>query len=435
MRRLAYPVLVLLLLWPIETTMLSVSGKPVDFVLSDLTIPIGLIAFFRSLMSGPVAGSSLNQLGRVGVVTSLVFILFAFTSALLGFMESGRTVVLFSFAKFIKPFVVFLASVAMAQRMRDRWQFERVLVVGVAALVAGLFVSTLIWSKATGRWGGNFLGREVYGFPNSAMSYLAFLLPLLLAGAQGARTSISKVSLMFGVATGGLIVVLSLSRSSLVVAGLSMLIFLSPFLRPKPSRRRWIATIGTVLGAGILPVLLSLQADWSEGGLAYRLAQNVGMRATATLASDDSLSGRKAIWQDTFEEIAEHPILGSGFVPYSFVHEGTDTTHQQYMEVFYKTGAVGGVLYFAFLIISMILLWRQARDGEEGDGHALFWRAVASGYVGLLVGNLTQPNFNYSLTGNALFLLLAVSSTMQPSGRAEVARQSQRMAMNGTRQR
>ena len=82
-----------------------------------------------------------------------------------------------------------------------------------------------------------------------------------------------------------------------------------------------------------------------------------------------------------------------------------DTPHQQYLEVLFKCGAVGLSLYTILLLTCLLLTRRLLRMTARGSPARFPLHAVTSMLVGVMVGNLTQPNLTYSLTGNMIFLL------------------------------
>src|SRR5690606_9877147 len=77
----------------------------------------------------------------------------------------------------------------------------------------------------------------------------------------------------------------------------------------------------------------------------------------------------------------------------------------------HKTGVIGAGLYLWVLGSGVAGLWHMARHAER---HSPAWYVVwaaQAGLLGTLVGNLSQPNLTYSLTGNTLYLILGVLLT------------------------
>jgi O-antigen ligase len=96
------------------------------------------------------------------------------------------------------------------------------------------------------------------------------------------------------------------------------------------------------------------------------------------------------------------------FARYSAIY---DTAHQQYLEVLYKTGLLGLVLYLWVLLSGIMGLWHLIRNSSPGSPAAFLLRAALAAFAGTIVGCISQPNLTYSLTGNTLFLVLGLLLT------------------------
>jgi O-antigen ligase len=73
---------------------------------------------------------------------------------------------------------------------------------------------------------------------------------------------------------------------------------------------------------------------------------------------ESSANERLQLWEDAFEIIPQHPLLGTGFVTYRYLGRSADylDTHNYYVKVTVETGLVGLAL-FAYL------LWIIIREG------------------------------------------------------------------------
>ncbi|MBX3436200.1 MAG: O-antigen ligase family protein [Planctomycetaceae bacterium] len=155
------------------------------------------------------------------------------------------------------------------------------------------------------------------------------------------------------------------------------------------------------------------------------------------------LSGRSTIWGETWDLFADRPLFGYGFEPYS-ERATFDTPHQQYLEVLYKCGLVGMALYACVLSLAFVGLVRQWRasiplhgpgggrwfdrlslvSDETNFGRVPIEPVASVGQVntclpyapallalfcGVMIGNFSQSNLTYSLTGNCLFLLIGLT--------------------------
>lgn len=82
---------------------------------------------------------------------------------------------------------------------------------------------------------------------------------------------------------------------------------------------------------------------------------------------ESSANERLQLWEDAFEIIPQHPILGTGFVTYRYLGRSADylDTHNYYVKVTVETGLVGLALfaYLLWIIIREgIALFRESED-------------------------------------------------------------------------
>ena len=82
------------------------------------------------------------------------------------------------------------------------------------------------------------------------------------------------------------------------------------------------------------------------------------------------LSYRLIIWDGAVKAIKEHPILGHGYQTYAYPGIG-ETTHNQYMEMLYKAGIIGLIIFLAILVFVIIRLF-QERKTQVAKWIALF---------------------------------------------------------------
>ncbi|MGD9856179.1 MAG: O-antigen ligase family protein, partial [Planctomycetaceae bacterium] len=357
-------------------------------------------------------------------------------------LPSGDVVRVLSAARFVKPILYvwigsWLATAASPGEMLRRigWSFAgTALVWGVSTVGGTDFPETA--------WGCHWLGLPVLGFPNTAMTFAAAMLPLLLAVTESAGRRFSRSVAALAVAVAFVLVVCSLSRCAAVVmvSGVTVYFLLTG--------GRW-APIGlasvAVLSVGTGYSLLVLQSE-AIGERHPTLQERAAHRFVHPVNPDSgALAGRSAIWNETWELIASRPLWGYRFDPYSR-RAAFDTPHQQYLEVLYKTGFAGLAMYAGLLGIGLVGLTRLGGivgdlgvsdcagihagvvrpagwgasagrlrglrrflrpDQPIGDAQRLM-AATCGLLCGVLIGNLSQANLTFSLTGNFVFLLLGL---------------------------
>ena len=75
------------------------------------------------------------------------------------------------------------------------------------------------------------------------------------------------------------------------------------------------------------------------------------------------LTFRIQIWDAALKEIQEHLMIGQGY--HTFVLPGTgETTHNQYMEMLYKTGIIGLVIFLILLAVVIFILFKNRKIRE-----------------------------------------------------------------------
>jgi O-antigen ligase len=233
------------------------------------------------------------------------------------------------------------------------------------------------------------------------MTFFGSLVPFLLAGAL--YDSRAPLRPLYYIAVGIVFATLagSMSRSSTGVGICGMLIFW--WL----TRNRRALGMVAVLGICIGLFGISLEHWTQEYEFVASLKERVETRLERTIHSDDALSGRDEIWVETLELGSARPFFGYCFEPFSN-YTFYSTPHQQYLEILFKTGGIGlavFLLFFGYAALLVVQLWRRfADDIVMGPATA----AIAASLLAVCIGNLTQPNFTYSVTGNFQFFILGL---------------------------
>ncbi len=386
--------------YPLAWQALELRGRPVDLVASDLLVVLILLVPMGGRLRIP-AGVSLKKLATVRVA-AVVFMLYALGLALTvygGTADMSRVV---SASKLTKPIFFVLLGTYIARTVPPLIALKRV---GTAfAIIVFATIGSAVLSPGFPRaaWGSNLFGTRLYGYPNSAMSFYAVMLPLLIACADTKSRSMRRWFYYGAIVCTALIVVSSLSRSSTLVMVFGVLTYLFVTGRGHvPIVCSSVIAVAVVASAGLL-MNLDIQ---NEGVL--QLKENIEKRYSQTVGAEDPLSGRAGIWADTLGLAADRPIFGYAFESYHH-HSTFDTPHQQYLEILYKTGGLGLVLYFWLLLSALGGVRHLGQHAAVRSESWYFLKALFAAFAAAMVGNLSQPNLTYSVTGNCLFLLVGL---------------------------
>jgi O-antigen ligase len=207
---------------------------------------------------------------------------------------------------------------------------------------------------------------------------LATVLPLgvylILRGGR-ARIVWFLATVVIGVAIVG-----TLSRGTAV-----SLVVMALWLMTRASLRSVAATLLVfgVLAAGAL----AFQRDFIEDRL-----------YTKSVAADESIESRQALWRGALEMAGDHPVLGVGTGQYRFraaeyvVDDPFDLyqplAHNAYLEVLAENGVLGLVAFGAYIVGTWLVLRsvRRARaDDDDRDAQHLV-TALQASFIAAVVG-------------------------------------------------
>jgi O-antigen ligase len=293
-----------------------------------------------------------------------------------------------------------LLGVYFGVRFRPEQQV-RLLGWAFALMIAASFVMALAFPTyginhrfSEGAWQGAFLHKNELG----RIMSVALMLFLVLAASLPRRT---RWVALVGVAGSGLLIVLSQSKTALVVSVCLVLAYSLMALRRRLDSKLLVtvALVATVVGGGAV-LSLALKAE----------------AATTALGRDVTLTGRTALWAMLLNFISQKPWLGYGYGSFWLGRTGPSGTiirtlrwypghaHNGVLDVALELGIVGVVL-FAFVYVSVLkrsygLFVRNAHPAEA-------WPLV-------LVLIITMYNITEStlLSGNSKFFwALFVSAT------------------------
>lgn len=352
---------------------------PIDIVPSDLIAILVAITYF--LANAPYS------LREPLILVQVLFVVYCFTLASLTIMHSGSLLPLFSFVKFCKIYIAFFAGYA-ASKWYGR---DRILTIMSDAAVAYfllLAVSQFLYhADFTPRIGSDFFEFPVYGFPNSPSSYLVYLLCLALVKQRASWIKWLLLLLASIFAAG------SLSRNALIQVVLAvMLITLD-------SPKKLLQSAGTMaIGLSILLVFDLYTVLGIEN-----ILTGIQIRLDGAQRSGDFSNGRFDIFLHTIDLISQKPLFGYGFQSFSNFAQHS-TPHNQYLEVFFKTGALGIITYLSIIWLGISRVVTSSRTLKRG----LSVKTIYIMFALMMLSNLAQPNLSYSVTGNLVFFILGL---------------------------
>lgn len=379
----------LLAILPISVISEAQGGLPVDIVPSDILMTAITLTWIFSSVRYP---------SRV-LPTLLIFVLYGFVLANLSALSKGSVIPLLSFAKFNKVIFAFLAGYALS-RWYGRDNVLRAFSAAACAYLLILPVSEFFYhGNFVPRLGSELFDIPIYGFSNSSSSYIVFLLCISLIKKRGNTISLSLMVLT------GLFALGSASRIALLLAVLAIGAFLV-------GRRKNIIPRSLIIFAVLAVAVVSNLGDSLN---LETIANPMIRRFEVALRNGDFSNGRAELFKSTIDLISNRPFFGYGYQSFSYF--GTHgTPHNQYLELAFKTGIVGLLLYFTVILtgIRHIISLKQTLSKDLSARGVL----VMLGLV--MLGNLTQPNLSYSPTGNLVFLLFGLFAVM-PRGVLETS--------------
>ena len=410
MRQLWLWTLAAFVVWPIHSNAAMIGDKPIDLLLSDLLLFAVPLAYFW-IRSEPAnsqhtlkgANNRTFKSSDAGypalLYIAIICIVYMTAIAGIGLGISGETIRVFSAFKLVKPMTFVLIGWILGTAT-DPLKF-----IDLTGIAYGIVVGLTMFCTVTapqfpmGFWGQYIFGFELSGYPNTPMSFYGGLVPLLLATSDSTKKRSLRL-VGWGLAACSTLMILgSMSRSSLITLVCGTVIYLA-----RTDRKMFLASsamtviLVSIVGFGAFTAL-------QETEIGTTLIERVNDRFQRSTESDDPTSGRLEIWQFAIELSAEKPIFGYMFESFSRYTGDVDTPHQQYLEVLYKCGGLGLLLYIALLWCCLYSSKRLLQFTVRKSPAWYRLHAMSAMLIGILIGNLTQPNLTYSLTGNMVFFL------------------------------
>jgi len=406
-----------------------------------LAVGLGLVICWRPLvgvgagmLAIPLELQDL-QLGAVGITPAEGILLVTACAAAGHYLYRGRTVSMpsafigfagltlvaamgavfaddsFVVAKIALMWTTFLA-VALLVADAEVPQVERVLVcVALTGGVVGLIAAITSGDQQVVEGGARVTGRATASFahPTVLASVLVLSIPIALVlvfRGSGARRALMALAALAGSA--GL--VLTLTRSGIVAAAISMVVLLwwAPFRR---------VALALLL---VLAVAVIVSPDASRRSAQVSV---VGQRLGTLTGEEVGRNPRIAIWSVTERIIADRPLLGvgEGNFPGASSARGLidvggvpyDHAHNVFLTIAAETGILGLVFFLAFLggTVQAGVRALRARTAE----HYPLALAIVASLVGLLVVSLTE----YPRTNVLMATLLVVIGALVALARRE----------------
>lgn len=359
----------------------SVGANPVLFAISNLALLYPLTILRKKSIHTDVIST---------LIYPFYFILFGIFISIL---KGGSVSTLFSMASFTLPILHIFVGACFASNKKNMNFSYAYFGYAIIILTFILFASDLMFGSFPrgcgyeGRWGGCIGRLEVYGFPNASMNYLAvasvFLGVFITRTTKIYIRNLAILSLLMI----GFIVLLSLSRSAVLVYFIS-LSFIA-FARWGPR----VLFVIIILALLIIFFINDILNSFVISGLINRMQ--------SALDSGDITTGRIGIWKEALILIYENPLFGKGFEAFSnFSDYGT--AHQQFIEVLYKVGAFGFFIYFFPLAKSWVASMKYFR--KKSQSTSVSDKILANGFVTcVLAASLFQPAISYQTLGNIIY--------------------------------
>ncbi|WP_226595709.1 O-antigen ligase family protein [Marinobacter nauticus] len=376
------------LIVPVAVPVVAISGKPIYIIPSDILYILGAIAFFAVLLLREQATISVTEARFVLLVLFCSVSLFAVGAA--GSMLSDTSVPVLSSLKLVKVNFFFLFGIFFS-RLVSLHDFLCKIAAFSVFLVWSLLLSDIFLGNFPyPRLGGAFWGIEIYGFPNSPAVFYTAVFAFCVVGFLKFSSKACRLLAAFACVILLFIIVGTLSRAAM----LNLLCFVAIM---SALRQRYYFS-GLLVGSFIMILVLSyLFSEFPNitSGLASKFAKFQD--------GADVSNGRFGIWADAIRLVADSPLLGNLFDPFSN-YSDYDTPHNQFLEIFFKAGMIGLILFFLPYFISLIVVVSDLKERHEVD---LRIAAVilVSLFLAFLVTNLVQPNFSYTPIGVLLSFL------------------------------
>ena len=371
-------------LLPIGLSLGVVGDKPIDLVLSDFAWFV--LAFL--LMVG-------SRVDRGVLRTWLVFLYFPALALFSSLLKGGDLAPVLSGFRFFAPTVHLFAGYLLYKKYGETLFRSAGVVLGFVffvMLLSDVFLGSFPRGCGyEGRWGGCFFNYEIYGFPNSSASFLSLVSVVFLFFLVRAESAKSKAFFLVLVFLVFVMAALSLSRAALLV---SFLLLLSAFLMAFPVRVLFFL----IPAAGLLFFVFF---DFLFESFIF--AGTID-RTRVAIEHGDVSTGRFDIWWHTLGLVSQSPLFGYMFDFFSN-YSVFGTPHQQYLEILFKSGILGFLIYYGFFAFVVLGCFKVFAKRSVYVGV----RAVFAIFVFLvLLNSAFQPILSYQPMANLVFCLAGI---------------------------
>ncbi|MFA6250888.1 MAG: O-antigen ligase family protein [Candidatus Shapirobacteria bacterium] len=247
---------------------------------------------------------------------------------------------------------------------------------------------------------------STFGQPNWLAAYLCLLLPFSLNRLQKSRSRFLwayhfSLSLTFY-----LCLLFTKSKTGLIAASVSLLVYLAFHLAPNPANSPAPRAYSkSVLVTIFIFALFSVLVNNPIKDRLFPVDTGNTISPTSTSPSTDNLlitpseDIRKIVWQGTIELWKKYPLFGTGVETFAYSYYWTrplahnltsewdflyNKAHNEYLNYLATTGALGFISYLA-IIGSVLYLFYQANHHSLDSNHI----AVACSFLSILITNLT----------------------------------------------
>ncbi|MFA9385130.1 MAG: O-antigen ligase family protein [Vibrio cyclitrophicus] len=379
---------VFILLSPLSITLMELSGKPVDLVLSDFLLMLVPLALLTSGFKSKYTV----------LIPALMIFFYLSLSAFSAILDGGQLSNVVSSLRFTKQFLLITAGGAFFL-VFGKVDVDVVIRVSITILII-ILASDLFFGSFPrgcgyeGRWGGCFIQREVYGFPNSSASYMVILFLGILFLHSINLVPAKNVIYVFSIVI--ILSVLSLSRTAWFTIALGGLAFLITLRKPI------FIAIYTFLF-----LFLSLFVYYNFKDIStLPIFEGIVNKISYYANGNEVTSGRTDIWFDTIVLWAERPLFGFGFDYFSNYVPGFDTPHQQYLELLFKSGLIGLFLYLSLCLKVVFMLSDYFCKASFLKSRYVLFRLIFILVFPVLINGLFQPILSYSIVSNMIMFIL-----------------------------
>ena len=200
----------------------------------------------------------------------------------------------------------------------------------------------------------------------------------------------------------GAAAMMSVSRSAVLVIGVSFIVMFTAWPRPWRRRALWIGPLSLIVLRVLVPGLVgTMRSLWTN------------------LFLDPSTTGRTADYGPVFYLVGRDPVFGRGM--FTFIPEYYRTLDNQILDSLLELGVVGlTVLVGLYAVAYFCARGVRLRGPTPGWGH--LGTALAGSLVGLFVSFATFDAFTFPMAAGTSFLMVGLAGAAWQIAVREVGR-------------